>query len=65
MSADAFSTWLACSSLSSKALPSFKGALRVRFSRSARRRSELELQVKIICSFISLSVLPNSQVVVS
>ena len=64
-SAAAFSTWRACSSLSSRALPSFERTSNVRFSRSARRRSELELQVKIICSFISLSMLLNSQVLAS
>lgn len=52
-SAAAFSTWGACSSLSSKALSSFKMASSVRFSRSDLRPSELELQVKII-SLLSL-----------
>ena len=51
--AAAFSTWGACSSLSSKALSSFKMASSVRFSRSDLRPSELELQVKII-SLLSL-----------
>ena len=58
-------TPFACFALSSNALPNLNRASSVGFSPSARRRSELEVHVKIMCSLITLSMSLNSQVFAS
>ena len=56
------STSLACVSLSLRALPAFKRAVKSRSSRSGFCLSAFDLQLRIICSLISLSASANSQV---
>ena len=65
ISASCFSTCLAWCSLNSRARPVFNKGVRLKLSRSAWRRSELEVQVRVMCSAISLLTLINSHFLAS